>query len=254
MDTTRFIVEHPELIARILARSTGFLGEILLADRLTELGYLVRPAAPGAKMSDLLAVSPNGVEFSIEVKSGASKRPTWYCKRPDPARSAFWVFICMPRELNEFPDLKVVEYLVLTANEARLIWDSNPYNKKPDLDRRRPIFAATSSPILRVTLGGSCRINPMKLKLTDALVYVMELAEKQFLVRDTELLDIFIMIGVRTKMRTIQIDVTDPLTAKTKTRRQTLGRIPEVGTREARKLAEEVHEADDGHDRRCCSK
>lgn len=79
-----------------------------------------------------------------------------------------------------------------------------------------------------------------KKKLTDAHVGAMEPAEKQYLVRDTEVPGFFIMVGARTKTWTIQIDVTDPLTGKAKTRRQSLGKFPDVGTREARRLAEEA--------------
>ncbi len=79
-----------------------------------------------------------------------------------------------------------------------------------------------------------------KKKLTDALVTALEPAEKQYLVRDTEVPGFFVMVGARTKTWTIQIDVTDLLTGKAKTRRQSLGGFPDVGTREARRLAEEA--------------
>ncbi len=79
-----------------------------------------------------------------------------------------------------------------------------------------------------------------KMKLTDALVSALEPADKQYLVRDTEVPGFFLMVGARTKTWTIQIDVTDPLTGKAKTRRQAIGKFPGVGTREARRLAEEA--------------
>ena len=55
----------------------------------------------------------------------------------------------MPRELNELPELEMVEYLVLTAEEARSVWDTNPYNNKPDLrpsqaDVRRHLIPDTA--------------------------------------------------------------------------------------------------------------
>lgn len=79
-----------------------------------------------------------------------------------------------------------------------------------------------------------------KLKLNKAIVEGLEPAGSQYLVRDTEVPGFFVMVGARTKTWMIQIDVKDALTGKTKTRRMTLGRFPDVGVAEARRLAEEA--------------
>ncbi len=79
-----------------------------------------------------------------------------------------------------------------------------------------------------------------KLRLNKAIVEGLEPADSQYLVRDTEVPGFFVMVGKRTKTWMIQIDVKDALTGKTKTRRMTLGRYPDVGVAEARRLAEEA--------------
>ena len=44
LDIQRIARQHPRLLEKILAKSTGAIGEVLVADRLNKLGYKVEPA------------------------------------------------------------------------------------------------------------------------------------------------------------------------------------------------------------------
>jgi hypothetical protein len=39
MDIAKIAQEHPKLLTSILAKSTGAIGEVLVADKLSSLGY-----------------------------------------------------------------------------------------------------------------------------------------------------------------------------------------------------------------------
>lgn len=75
-------------------------------------------------------------------------------------------------------------------------------------------------------------------KLTDAAVRKLPPAEAgQYIVRDTELRNFYLVVGKQAKTFTVQVDVPNPL-GKAKTRKRTVGRFPEVGCVEARRLAQ----------------
>jgi len=131
MDILRIAAEHPELLKRILAKSSGAIGEILVADKLTALGYTVTPTNNNTRQSDLLVRSPHGVLFSVEVKTDRQRRPTWFVRhRPDPEVSAVWVLLSAPREAYSLPDPGQVEMFVLTVNEIVTLWDGSEWNRK----------------------------------------------------------------------------------------------------------------------------
>jgi len=125
------IKNHPDLIARILARSSGPMGELILVDKLRSLGYSVELDGPGAQQSDLLVNAPSADQFRIEVKTVSKSSNNWLAKRPDDGRADFWVLICLNRENGLLPDFGNVEFFVLTTNEAQEVWDSIPYNSTP---------------------------------------------------------------------------------------------------------------------------
>ena len=121
----RLVLEVPDLRKRILEKSTGVIGEFLVSQKIASLGYTVKPASTNRPQSDLLVMSPAGVEFSVEVKSDRSARPTWFArKRPDPKASKFWVLGAL------ILDPAKTEYFVLTVDEAQAIWDGSEYNRK----------------------------------------------------------------------------------------------------------------------------
>ncbi|MGC3938741.1 hypothetical protein ACOTTU_13130 [Roseobacter sp. EG26] len=131
MDIQRIARQHPRLLEKILAKSTGAIGEVLVADRLDELGYKVEPTNNNARQCDLMACSPGGASFSIEVKTDRQKRPTWFVRtRPDEEASEFWVFISAPRKPTELPDPIAVEMYVLSVEEVQELWDASDWNKR----------------------------------------------------------------------------------------------------------------------------
>jgi hypothetical protein len=134
MSIIEIATKHGDILERLLAKSSGGLGEILVADALTKRGYSVRPTNNNARQSDLFVMSPLGVTFSVEVKTGKDRRPTWWVKKcPDPSVSAIWCFVSAPREATELPDPANVEIFVLTSEEARSIWKASDWNKRhPD--------------------------------------------------------------------------------------------------------------------------
>lgn len=134
MDIIEIATKHGAILERLLAKSSGGLGEILVADALTDRGYSVRPTNNNARQSDLLVTSRSGVTFSVEVKTGKDRRPTWWVRTcPDPSASAIWCLVSAPREATALPEHSDVEVFVLTSQEARAIWLANEWNQKhPD--------------------------------------------------------------------------------------------------------------------------
>lgn len=126
----QMVLKKPELLERLLAKSTGSLGEIIVADAISKLGYKVLPTNNNARQSDLLVTSPNGTEFSVEVKSDRSRRPTWFVKTvPDLNASTIWCLVSAPREATELPDPEIAEIFVLTVEETQTIWLDSEWNK-----------------------------------------------------------------------------------------------------------------------------
>jgi hypothetical protein len=131
LDIQEIARQHPKLFENILAKSTGAIGEVLVADRLGELGYKVEPTNNNARQCDMIAHSPNGTAFGVEVKADRQKRPTWFVRtRPDTEISAIWVLISAPRKPVELPDPDRVEMFVLTSQEIRDLWDASDWNKR----------------------------------------------------------------------------------------------------------------------------
>ena len=124
-DIFRLALENADLRNRILAKSTGVIGEFLVERKITSLGYTATRASSNRRQSDLVVKSPGGASFSVEVKVDRSRRPTWFVrKRPDPAASTFWIFGA------SILDPSAVEYFVLTVDEAKTLWDQSDWNKR----------------------------------------------------------------------------------------------------------------------------
>ena len=138
------ISKHPDLIARILARSSGPMGELILVDKLRSLGYFVELDSPHARQSDLLVRTLSGNYFRIEVKTVSKSSNYWLSKRPMDGQADFWVLICLNRENNIWPNLGEVEFFVLTTKETQEVWDAIPYNNRP-----APVGKAKSPDIRR---------------------------------------------------------------------------------------------------------
>jgi len=131
MDIREIAERHPELLTAILAKSTGALGEVLVAEALRERGFRVRPVNNNSFQYDLEVTSPAGVTFGVEVKADRARRPTWFVRtRPSIDASQFWFFVSAPREPDQLPDPALVEMFILTSMETRIIWDNSDWNKR----------------------------------------------------------------------------------------------------------------------------
>lgn len=131
MDIVALATRHGPLLERILAKSTGAIGEILVADALTSRGYEVTPTNNNARETDLLVRSARGAEFLVEVKSDRSKRPTWFVRRcPEIRSDRFWCFVSAPRAVTALPDPATVEIFVLTSAEAFDLWMKSEWNQR----------------------------------------------------------------------------------------------------------------------------
>ena len=130
-DIAKIAQQHPRPLASILAKSTGALGEVLVADKLLSLGYRAEPRNNNDRQRDLITRSPRGVEFGVEVKADRQRRPTWFVRtRPDADASAIWILVSAPREPAALPDPSAVEMFVLTVEEVRGLWDSSDWNRR----------------------------------------------------------------------------------------------------------------------------
>lgn len=122
---------HPELLTAILAKSTGALGEVLVAEALLERGFLVRPINNNSFQFDLEVTSPTGKKFGVEVKADRARRPTWFVRRrPSLDASQFWFFVSAPREPDQLPDPALVQMFILTSKETQDIWEESDWNKR----------------------------------------------------------------------------------------------------------------------------
>lgn len=131
MDIREIAARHPELLTAILAKSTGALGEVLVAEALRERGYLVQPMNNNSFQCDLMVTSPEGVSFGVEVKADRARRPTWFVRtRPSLSGSQYWFFLSAPRAPDQLPDPADVQMFILTTEETQAIWDASPWNKK----------------------------------------------------------------------------------------------------------------------------
>lgn len=91
---------------------TQWAAQFYAAAELTRRGYLVSLTLGNAPVADLLAISPKGAQFEIDVKGQATKN-FWLLQRRSPDRKLlFYVLVYFPRN-NQIP-----EFFVLTSSEA----------------------------------------------------------------------------------------------------------------------------------------
>lgn len=128
MDDLSWISEHPDLLVSILANSSGAIGELWTARRLRTFGYTVTSTNNNSRQRDLIATSPAGTTFGIEVKTVRGRGAPYLVREcPDPTASSVWVFVHAPREASSIPEDRNVCFFVLTTEEAADVWrQSNP--------------------------------------------------------------------------------------------------------------------------------
>lgn len=75
-DIFRLALEYADLRDRILAKSTGVIGEFLVERKIASLGYAVTRANDNQCQSALVVGSPGGATFSVEVNRSSARRCT----------------------------------------------------------------------------------------------------------------------------------------------------------------------------------
>lgn len=124
MDIRQVANEHPELLAAILAASSGPLGEILVARALRRCGCEVTVLSNNWRQRDLQVVTPDGRELFVETKTVRQKGQCWIVNAPpDPARSQMWILVHAPRAADTLPREEDVRFFVLTTAEALAAWE-----------------------------------------------------------------------------------------------------------------------------------
>ncbi len=124
MDVREIAEDHAELLAAILAASSGPLGEILVARAMRRHGCKVTVLANNWRQRDLQIVTRDGRDLFIETKTVRQKGSCWIVNTPpDPARSQFWVLVHAPRKADSLPCEEDVRFFVLTSGEALEAWN-----------------------------------------------------------------------------------------------------------------------------------
>jgi len=127
-----WIYRHPRLLESILARSSGAIGELMVAEELANMGYRAGPASINARQCDIRVISPRGTEFSIEVKTVKVRGAPYLVRQcPEPSVSSFWVFVHAPRAHDEFPDPRQMAFRVVKTQETARIWQNKFEGKEP---------------------------------------------------------------------------------------------------------------------------
>jgi hypothetical protein len=127
MNIREIAEQQPELLAAILAASSGPLGEILVARALQRLGCEVCVLSNNWRQRDLRVITPDGRELFVETKTVRGRNSPWIINTPpDPARSQVWVLVYAPRAPDTLPQEEDVRFFVLTAEEALEAWKRSP--------------------------------------------------------------------------------------------------------------------------------
>jgi len=98
------------------------------AAELTRRGYLISLTLGNAPRSDLLAVSPKGTQFKVQVK-GQAVQSSWLVQNVDKReKNLYWIFVYLPKPENESP-----KFFILANREMAKGWrtDPNPRYRYP---------------------------------------------------------------------------------------------------------------------------
>ena len=132
MDIRQVADQHPELLASILAASSGPLGEILVAQALRKLGLAVEVLSNNWRQRDLKIETEDGRSFFIETKTVRQQGSVWIVNQPpDPMQSKFWILVCAPRTADSLPREEDVRFFVLSTEEALEAWSKSSPAKNP---------------------------------------------------------------------------------------------------------------------------
>jgi hypothetical protein len=89
---------------------TQWAAQFFAAGELTRRGYLVSLTFGNAPVSDLLVRSPNGAQFTVDVK-GQSKKNFWLIQPRNPDINHYFVLVFLP-QIAQHP-----RFFILSCNE-----------------------------------------------------------------------------------------------------------------------------------------
>ena len=131
---------------------TQWAGQFGAAHELSRRGYLVAFTSGNAPAADLLCQSPQGVSFSVEVKSLTVKTYFLYSKsllKSNPNRFVVFVFL---QPLPQNGKLLPPEYYILTDKQFRQVVAEQDLLAKEAVKRRGKPYAAFAPGINYPTL------------------------------------------------------------------------------------------------------
>lgn len=133
----------------IKAYKTQWVGQFAVASELTRRNYLVTLTLGNAPSKDLLCQSPNGKNFSIQVKSLSSKGffPLQKGLLNEEHPDLYFIFVFVPGKL----DLEL-EFFVLTQRMLKEIWEHEKLVEKEREEKRGKPYAVWADGISYNTL------------------------------------------------------------------------------------------------------
>jgi hypothetical protein len=96
---------------QITRYKTQWAAQFFTAAQLTRRGYLVSLTFGNAPTSDLLVQSPNGAQFTVDVKDQSTKN-FWLIQRREPNPNHYFNLVYLPKNIDNAP-----RYFVLSSDE-----------------------------------------------------------------------------------------------------------------------------------------
>lgn len=90
---------------------TQWIGQFGVATKLTRRGYMVTFTLGNAPQTDLIAATPAGKGFTLEIKSQSTKN-FWRMREPKVAEDCFYIFVFIPE------DFEPLKYYIMTSQEV----------------------------------------------------------------------------------------------------------------------------------------
>jgi len=96
---------------------TQWAAQFYAAAELSRGGYVVAPTLGHAASADLLAQTPTGHAFTIEVK-GQQKKNDWFIRKPSRTSTTLYVLVAVPTTDIERPGAP--KFFLMTARDIRV--------------------------------------------------------------------------------------------------------------------------------------
>jgi hypothetical protein len=104
-------------MARLARYHSQWAAQFYVAAELSRRGYVVAPTLGHAPATDLLAQTPTGQTFAIEVK-GQQGHSDWFIQKPSRTSATVYVLVAVPTADPERPGAP--RFFLLTARDVRV--------------------------------------------------------------------------------------------------------------------------------------